>query len=92
MQSTQPVVYAVVTQAAAQSIKTSRGEVYGFVVISSTAGTITIRDGGSGGTTVLVMTALTAGQVVHFGGVGIICDNDIHVTVGGTADIRVLYV
>ncbi len=87
-----PVQYAVVTQAAAATIKATRGEFYGFTVVSSTAGTITVRDGGSGGTIICALTGLTAGQVVTFGGCGIICKSDIHVTVGGTASVTALYV
>jgi hypothetical protein len=92
MITSQPVTYEVVDQTAAETVKASRGEFYGVVVISSTAGTITVKDGGSSGVTVYTATGLTAGQIVHFGGLGIICKNNIYVTVGGTATLLVLYV
>ncbi len=92
MIATKPVQYAQVDQAAAATIKASHGEFYGFIVLSSTAGTITVKDGGSGGTTILAMTALTAGQIVHFGGCGILCKTNIYVSVGGTATLMALYV
>ncbi len=87
-----PVTYAIVTQAAAATVKSVRGEFYGVLVNSSSSGTVTIRDGGSGGTTVFVSGTVTAGQVITFGGVGVLCKTDIHVTVGGTANVTILYV
>lgn len=87
-----PCTYAKVTQAAAATVKANRGEFYGFTVISSTNGTVTVKDGGSGGTTVYASGTLTAGQVVDFGGCGILCKNDIHVSVGGTAEVTILYI
>lgn len=87
-----PVKYAIVTQAAAATVKSIRGEFYGFHVQSSTAGTITVRDGGASGTVIFTKAALTAGEVVTFGGCGIECAVDIHVTVGGTATVTVLYI
>ena len=92
MITSKPVVYAKVTQAAAATVKITRGEFYGFTVVSSSSGTITVKDGGSGGTTIYTATGLTAGQVVHFGGCGILCDNDIYISVGGTAEVTVLYI
>lgn len=89
---TRPVSYAKVTQAAAETVKPIHGEFYGFTVISSAAGTITVRDGGASGTVIFTATGLTAGQVVHFGGCGILCNSDIYVAVGGTAEVTVLYV
>ena len=92
MIASQPCSYAKVTQAAAATVKSTRGEFYGFTVVSSSSGTITVKDGGSSGTTIFAATALTAGQVVTFGGCGILCKNDIYVSVGGTADVTVLFV
>lgn len=87
-----PLTYAIVTQAAAATVKSIHGEFYGFHVQSSTAGTITVRDGGAAGTIVFTKTGLTAGEVVNFGGGGILCKNDIYVSVGGTATVTVLYI
>jgi hypothetical protein len=88
----QPCTYYKVTQAAAATVKDHRGEFYGFTVISSSSGVVTVKDGGSGGTTVYVSGTLTAGQVVTFGGCGILCKNDIYVSVGGTAEVTILYI
>lgn len=86
-----PVSYKQVTQAATATVKPTMGDVYGVNVVSSTSGTVTIRDGGASGTVVYASGTLTAGQVIDFGGCGIRCGTDIHVTVGGTATINVLY-
>lgn len=88
----EPVTYAIVTQAAAATVKATRGEFYGILVNSSTSGTVTVKDGGSGGTTVFTSGTLAAGQVITFGGIGVLCKTDIYVTVGGTANVTVLYI
>lgn len=92
MNISQPCTYAKVTQAAAATVKSIRGEVYAILVISSTAATVTVRDGGASGTIVFSKAALTAGEVIHFGGCGILCKSDIYVEVGGTGEVTVLYI
>jgi hypothetical protein len=87
-----PVQYKQVTQAAAATVKSTTGDLYGVVVNSSTSGTVTVYDNTSAtGTVVFTASSLTVGQVIHFGGCGIRCGNGIHVVVGGTATVNVLY-
>ena len=91
MISDSQVAYAKVTQAAAVHLKGGdRGAFYGYHVISSTAGTVTVTDG-VGGTTIYSKTGLTTGDEVDFGGIGINCGQGVHVTVGGTAELTILY-
>lgn len=88
----QPVQYKQVTQAAAATVKSTTGDLYGVVVNSSSSGTITVYDNtAASGTVVFTAASLSAGQVIHFGGCGIRCGNGIHVVVGGTATLNVLY-
>jgi len=92
MISTDPVQYAKVTQAAAATPKDGyRAEFYGLVCISSTGGSVVVRDGGASGVVVFSKSVAT-GDVVHFGGKGILCGSGMHVAVGGTAEVAVLYV
>lgn len=93
MNITQPVVVTNVTQAAAVQVKTGVGEFYGFVVLSSTAGTITVYDNtAASGKVLFTKTALAAGEVVTFGGCGMLFGIGLHVVVGGTASVNVLSV
>ncbi len=85
------VQYKQVTQAAAATLKTTTGDFFGCTVNSSTSGTVTVYDGISTSGTVIFTKAVSAGDVVHFGGVGIRCGNGIHVVVGGTATVNALY-
>jgi hypothetical protein len=82
--------YTQVTQAAAATL--GGRELYGLVVVASSAGTITIYDNTSAaGTVLFTKTALTVGEVIHFGGNGIRALNGLHVVCGGTATVNVLY-
>lgn len=92
MITSKPCTYAKVTQAAAATVKATRGEFYGVLVISSTNGVVTVKDGGASGTTVYVSGTLSAGQVIVFGGCGVLCDNDIYVSIANTAEVTVLYI
>lgn len=89
----QPASYTQVTQAAEAQPKIGVGELVGAIVISSTAGTLTVYDNASAasGTQLLALTGLTAGQIIHFGGAGIICKLGLHVVVGGTATVNLLW-
>lgn len=73
-------------------VKNSDGTVHGVLVNSHTSGTIRLFDGTTAsGTSVMGTYSFTAGsQVVNFG-VGIKCDTGIFATVGGTANITILY-
>lgn len=84
------VQYKQVTQAAAVTLKSTVGDFFGCTVNSSSSGTVTVYDGTSAAGTVVFTKSVSAGDVIHFGGVGIRCSG-IHVVVGGTATINALY-
>lgn len=85
--------YETVTQAAAAQVGGAGPRaLYGIVVTASTAGTVTIYDNTSAAGTVLFTKAsLSVGEVIHFGGLGIAAKNGLHVVVGGTGTVNVLY-
>jgi hypothetical protein len=85
------VQYKQVTQAAASTLKSTTGDFFGYTINSSTSGTVTVYDGTSTSGTVVFTKSVSAGDVVHFGGVGIRCGNGIHVVVGGTATVNALF-
>lgn len=85
------VQYARVTQTAAVTLKSTTGDFFGCTVNSSTSGTVTVYDGTSTSGTVVFTKSVSAGDVVHFGGIGIRCGNGIHIVVGGTAAVNALY-
>lgn len=86
------VGYRQVTQAAAATIKTGPGTLFGLVVVASTAGTVTVYDNTSAAGTVLyTKTALAVGETINFGGIGMAASNGLHVVCGGTATVNVLY-
>ena len=85
------IQYRQVTQAAAATLKPTTGDFFGCTVNSSTSGTVTVYDGTSTAGTVVFTKSVSAGDIVHFGGVGIRCGNGIHVVVAGTATLNVLY-
>lgn len=85
--------YANVTQAAASTVKTGPAGLYGIVVTASTGGTVTVYDNTSAAGTVLITkSSLTVGDTIHFGGLGIAAKNGLHVVVGGTGTVNVLYI
>lgn len=94
MLTTKPVSYSVVSNTAAKTVKPGRGEFYGFAALTGSALGVEVRDGGASGTLVYTSaaTAFAAGDVVHFGGAGILCGKDIHVTVTGTGSANIFYV
>ena len=84
--------YKTVTQAAAATVKTGPAGLFGIVVTASTAGTVTVYDNtAASGTVLFTKTALSVGDVIQFGGVGIAAKNGLHVVVGGTGTVNVLY-
>lgn len=84
--------YANVTQAAASTVKTGPAGLYGIIVTASTSGSVTIYDNtGATGTVLFTKSSLSAGDVIHFGGNGIAAKNGLHVVVGGTGTVNVLY-
>lgn len=64
-----------------------------FVTPGSAVGTVVIRDGGSGGTTVFSTATLSGGTpfAVPFPGEGVLCATDMHVTVTGADTTAVVF-
>lgn len=86
-----PAVYAEVTQAAAATVKSARGELCGFICTTSASGTLTIYDNtAASGTLIYSALAITAGQTVLINP-PMIMTKGIHVAVGGTGNVKVLY-
>lgn len=84
--------YANVTQAAAATVKTGPAGLFGIIVTASTSGTVTIYDNtAASGTVLFTKTTLAVGEVIHFGGLGIAAKNGLHVVVGGTGTVNILY-
>lgn len=78
---------------ASSLIKTGQGVVYGFVVNSHTNGTLKLWDNTAGSTTVLLNTitfAAGSGIVVALP-VGIQFGVGLYATIGGTADITIIW-
>lgn len=72
-------------------VKTGFGKVKGIIVASHTGGTIKLWDNTSGATTVLVNT-MTLGAAERFIPLYDVTFNvGLYVTIGGTADITVVY-
>ena len=84
--------YANVTQAAAATVKTGPAGLFGLIVTASTSGTVTIYDNtAASGTVLFTKTTLAVGEVIQFGGLGIAAKNGLHVVVGGTGTVNILY-
>jgi hypothetical protein len=72
-------------------VKTGLGTVHGVVVNSHTSGTVKFSNGTTAVNDIMGTYTFPSGpQVVSFGA-GIVCDTGLFVTVGGTANITVLY-
>lgn len=86
------VGYRKVTQAAAATVKSGPAGLFGIVVTASTAGTVTVYDNtAASGDVLYAKTALAVGETINFGGIGIAAKNGLHVVVGGTGTVNVLY-
>ena len=84
--------YANVTQAAAATVKTGPAGLFGIIITASTSGTITVYDNtAASGTVLFTKTTLAVGEVIQFGGLGIAAKNGLHVVVGGTGTVNILY-
>jgi len=94
MLATQPVSY--IQLSADGVVKSMPGELYGIVVLASGTGILRVFDNASAASGTEIynsVTALTAGQVVHFGGLGIRAKNGLYLDlVSGTATVNVLFV
>ena len=90
--SVEKVGYRNVTQAAAVTVKSGPAGLFGIVVTASTAATVTVYDNTvASGTVLYTKTALAVGESINFGGIGIAAKNGLHVVVGGTGTVNVLY-
>ena len=84
--------YANVTQAAAATVKFGPAGLFGIIVTASTSGSVTVYDNtAASGTVLFTKASLAVGDVIHFGGLGIAAKNGLHVVVGGTGTVNVLY-
>ena len=84
--------YANVTQAAATTVKTGPAGLFGIIVTASTSGTVTVYDNtAASGTVLFTKTTLAVGEVIQFGGLGIAAKKGLHVVVGGTGTVNILY-
>ena len=72
-------------------IKTGAGQVYGIVIGSHTTGTVKLWDNTSAATTVLVNTMTLATSERFIPLFGATFGTGLYVTIGGTADITILY-
>lgn len=73
-------------------IKTGAGAVYGVVVNSHTSGTLKLWDNTSAAGTVITNTfTFPAGSGVYMFGPGMAFYTGLFATIGGTADITILY-
>lgn len=91
---TQPVSY--IQLSADGVVKAMSGELYGIIVTASTTGIIRIFDNPSAASGTEIynsVAALTAGQVITFGGLGIEAKTGLYLDlVSGTATVNVLFV
>ncbi len=84
--------YANVTQAAASTVKVGPAGLFGVVVTASTSGSVTVYDNtAASGVVLFTKASLAVGDVIHFGGNGIAAKNGLHVVVGGTGTVNILY-
>lgn len=62
-------------------------------VTNGTAGSVTIKDGGSGGTTVLTLNTPAVTNIfdLMIPDNGILCSTNVHVTVSNVTSVTVLY-
>lgn len=90
--SIERVGYKTVTQAAPVTVKSGPGALVGITVTASSAGTVTVYDNtAASGTVLFTKSSLAVGDVVHFGGLGLACNTGLHVVVGGTGTVNVMY-
>lgn len=78
--------------AASTLIKTGAGAVHGFIVNSHTSGTLKLWDNTSAATTVLLNTiTFSAGPNFVSFPMGVSFNTGLYATIGGTADITILW-
>lgn len=82
--------YTQLTQSAPATIKSAPGFFRGFLVVSSTSGSITVYDNTSAtGTVLYSKSGLTAGEAVDLDPIQV--KVGLHVVIGGTATVNVLF-
>jgi hypothetical protein len=86
---------SAVRKTSSAAIVAQRGRVHGFqYVASGTAGTITFKNGGSGGTTLLEVAtpaSATASDVVALPCDGVLFESDIYLTIANVTSVTVFY-
>lgn len=86
---------AYMNMSASGLVKTGKGRLHGIIINSHTSGTVKVWDNTSAATTVLCNTitfsavATTGERFIPF--FGATFNTGLYITVGGTADITVLY-
>ena len=81
-----------VNTAASVAVKSAPGTVYGVIVNSHTSGTLKLWDNTAGSGKVLMNTyTFTAGSGNIMFPMGISFNTGLYATVGGTADLTILY-
>lgn len=80
------------SSASANALKTGAGAIYGIVVNSHSAGTIKIYDSLTQANTVIMNTfSFPTGSGVYMFPMGIAFYTGLSYTIGGTADVTILY-
>lgn len=82
--------YSNITASAA--VKSGSGTLYGFIVNSHSSGTLKLWDNTSAATTVIMNTfTFPTGSGVYMLPMGVSFYTGLYATIGGTADITLLY-
>lgn len=72
------------------TVQTDPGAFYGLVAIASTSGSIALHDSDDSSGAKIYEKALAAGDVVHFGGAGILFANGLHAVITNTLTVNIL--
>jgi len=77
------------------TVTAGRGRIVGLhIVCGASAGSVTLRDGGGSGTTVLVIDSVASATESHsvlIPGDGILCGTDIHATLSNVTAVTVFF-
>lgn len=86
-----PVAYK--PMAGSGVVKDRGGEVYGWICLTSSSGTITVYDheSAASGNVVMGPVNLVAGQSFNFSSIAVRAGRGIYIVIGGTATINFLY-
>ena len=84
--------YRKVDNTGAVTVKTGPAGFYGLTVVASSSATVTVYDNTSAtGDVLYAKDSLTKGDTLNFGGIGIAAKKGLHVVVGGTGTVNILY-